>query len=142
MKKNSVVETLHRAQADKKSHTSLSADAMRDAARDCGAPPSQVYGVATFYTMFSVKPRGKHVIRICRNLACHMDGACKIVDALKKELGVELGGTTADGEFTLEESSCLGMCAAAPAMMIDDKQYGNLTAAGVKEILRRVRKGE
>jgi NADH:ubiquinone oxidoreductase subunit E len=142
MKKRSVIEELHCLQESDKKSTCLAADKMKDIARDCGVPQAQVYGVATFYSMFSAKPRGKHIIRICGTLACYIGGANDAVSALKAELGVEIGGTSADGEFTLEESSCLGMCACAPAMMIDDKPYGNLTADGIKEILRRVKQGK
>jgi len=142
MEKRSVIEELHRSQESDKEHSCLAADKMKDIARDCGVPQSQVYGVATFYSMFSSKPRGRHIIRICGNIACHIGGAEAVVAALKSELGVEIGGTSADGEFTLEESNCLGMCASAPSMMIDGKPYGSLTAGGVKEILRRVKQGK
>jgi NADH:ubiquinone oxidoreductase subunit E len=139
MKKHTVIEDLHQAQEKDRKHTYLKEGNMQDVANGCGVPASQVYGVATFYTMFSTKPRGKHVIRICRNLACHLGEAESVVKALRAELGVDIGGTSRDGEFTLEESSCLGMCAVAPAMMVDDKPYGNLTAAGVRDILQRIK---
>jgi len=141
MKKNTVIEDLHRTQETEKSKTYLESVKMQDVARECGVPAAQVYGVATFYTMFSTKPRGKHIIRICCNLACHLEGADSIVDALKGKLGVEIGGTSKDGEFTLEQSSCLGLCAEAPAMMIDGQTYGSLTPESVGKILDTIRKG-
>jgi NADH-quinone oxidoreductase subunit E len=142
MKKSTVIEDLHRTQEREKAKTYLESSKMQDVACECGVPAAQVYGVATFYTMFSAKPRGKHIIRICRNLACHLEGADAVVTALKKNLGVEPGGTSKDGEFTLEESSCLGLCAEAPAMMIDGAAYGSLTPESVGQILARVRKGD
>ena len=105
-------------------------------------PAAKAFGVSTFYTMFSVKPRGKHIIHICRNLSCHLEGAETIVEKLKIALGVDFGETTEDGEFTLEESSCLGMCSVSPAMMIDEQAFGNLTPEEIPEILKKVKEGD
>ena len=100
-----------------------------------GLPFAYVHGVATFYTMFSLKPRGKHIIRVCQSPPCHLLGATTIVRELMRLLGVEFGHTTPDGLFTLEMSSCLGVCGVAPAMMINDEVYGNLTPQRIQEIL-------
>ena len=102
-------------------------------------PLSKVYGVATFYTLFSTKPKGKHIIRICENAPCHVLGATAVIEAFEEELGISMGGTTHDGEFTLEHTSCLGVCGVAPTVMIDDTVYGNLTPERVPLILREYR---
>ncbi len=92
-----------------------------------GLPSSQVYGVATFYTQFRLKPVGKHLMRVCHGTACHVSGAVKISQALEDELKVGDGETTEDGKFTLETVACLGCCSLAPVMMIDSETYGRLT---------------
>jgi NADH:ubiquinone oxidoreductase subunit E len=98
-------------------------------------PLSKVYGVATFYSMYSVKPRGRHIIRVCENAPCHVVGAAQVIEALQQELGIGIGETSADGRFTLELSSCLGVCGVAPAMMIDQVVHGNLTPEKLSGIL-------
>ena len=95
----------------------------------------RAYEVATYYTMYSIKPRGKHVIQVCRNLSCTLGGAEGIVEFLKKELGVEVGGTTADGVFSLVEVECIGACDKAPAIMINGDHHGPVTPESLREIL-------
>ena len=97
--------------------------------------PSEVEGVISFYTMFSRKPRGKYVIRFCDSPTCHLLGGLKILEEVKQILGIDTGETTRDGLFTLEMTSCLGACGVAPAMMINEKIYGNLTPSKVREII-------
>ena len=97
-------------------------------------PLSRVYGVATFYSMFSVRPRGKYIIRICERLPCHIVGAREVIQAFEEALGIRVGETTENGKSTLEYTSCLGVCGVAPAVMINDRVYGNLTPAKVEEI--------
>ena len=98
-------------------------------------PRVRAYEVATYYTMFTVKPRGKHLIQVCRNLSCTLGGAEGIVDFLKKELDIELGGTTSDGLFSLMEVECIGACDKAPAIMIDGDHHGKVTPESLREIL-------
>ncbi|NPV53327.1 MAG: NADH-quinone oxidoreductase subunit NuoE [Firmicutes bacterium] len=102
-------------------------------------PASKVYGVATFYSMFSVKPRGRNIIRICESAPCHVLGAPAIISALEKELGIKMGETTGDEKFTLEYTSCIGVCGVAPAIMINDVVYGNLTPDKIPHILSEYR---
>ena len=104
-------------------------------------PYSYVHGVATFYTMFSLAPRGRHIIRLCESPPCHLMGSESVLDYLKKKLGIGVGETTADGAFTLELASCLGACGVAPAIMINDEMYGKLTPERVDGILEERRKG-
>ncbi|MCX6062724.1 MAG: NAD(P)H-dependent oxidoreductase subunit E [Caldiserica bacterium] len=120
---------------------SLPGEVLGEVARLVGAPASQLNGFVTFYTMLSTEPRGQHVIRVCTSGPCHVTGAPSIVSELKRLLGVELGETTSDGMFTLEASSCLGICGVSPALMIDDDAYGNLTSGDLPRILAAKRVG-
>ena len=98
-------------------------------------PLSRVYGVVSFYAQFYTEPRGRHTIRCCRGTACHVKGAGRIVDAVQRALGIEEGQTTADMQFYLETVACLGTCFLAPAMMIDNQYFGNLTPQRVQSII-------
>ncbi|MCX7750677.1 MAG: NAD(P)H-dependent oxidoreductase subunit E [Candidatus Bipolaricaulota bacterium] len=111
------------------------------AARHLGLPLSRVRDAVTFYSMFSLRPRGRHVVRLCASPHCHVAGAWSALDELRRVLGVEVGETTADGLFTLELTSCLGACGVAPVMMIDDEVVGNLTPAKVAAAVARYREG-
>ncbi len=101
---------------------------------------SSIYGVASYYTMFSLTPRGKHIIRICRSPVCHCAGVNDVFNELANVLRIDVDATTPDRLFTLETAECLGQCDRAPAMMVDDVVYGNLTAAGIAAIIGRYRK--
>lgn len=140
MKGKSLIDVLHEIQ-EASAENYIGEGLARRVAETFKTTPSKVYGVITFYTMFSSKPRGKHIIRVCRSLSCHLADGEKIVEKIKEELGIDFGETTEDKEFTLEESSCLGMCSVAPSMMIDDVPFGNLKADDIPLILRRVREG-
>ena len=96
----------------------------------------------TFYTMYSVTPRGKYIIRMCESAPCHVNGAENILETLKEELGLQVGETTSDGLFTLEHTACLGTCEVSPAMQINEVVFGNLTGAKVKEVLENYRAGK
>ncbi len=99
-----------------------------------------VYGVVGYYTMFSITPRGKHVIRACRSPMCDALGADDIIQALEEELEIEPGQTTDDGLFTLELSECLGLCAGAPAMMVNGEVHENLDRARIRAVLQDYRR--
>lgn len=101
---------------------------------------STIYGVASYYTMFSLTPRGKHIIRVCRSPVCHCAGVNDVFNELIGILKIDVGATTPDRLFTLETTECLGQCDLAPAMTVDDVTYGNLTAASIATILGRYRK--
>lgn len=100
-----------------------------------GTPLSKIYEVLTFYTMFSIHKRGKYVIRVCKSLPCHVTGGQAVIDSLKSKLEIEFGETTRDGLFTLEETSCLGLCGVSPVMMVNDEAYGNLTPEKVSQVI-------
>jgi NADH-quinone oxidoreductase E subunit len=102
-------------------------------------PYSFVHGVATFYTMFSLKPRGRYIIRLCESPPCHLMGSGSLLDYLKEKLKVEVGQTTPDGLFTLELTSCLGVCGVAPALMMNSETIGKLTPEKVDTILEERR---
>lgn len=117
----------------------LPESALIQVAKGLDVPLSKVYGVATFYSLLSVEPLGEHVIRVCENAPCHLLGAESLVDVLQKELGIPMGGTTSCGKFSLKYTSCLGVCGVAPAIMIDDEVYGNLTPDDIPVILDKYR---
>lgn len=104
-------------------------------------PYSYVHSVASFYTMFSLEPRGSNIIRLCDSPPCHLMGSKSLLTYLKDALKVGIGETTKDGMFTLELTSCLGVCGVAPAMMLNDEMLGNLTPEKVDAILDRRRRG-
>jgi NADH-quinone oxidoreductase subunit E len=105
-----------------------------------GIPLTQIYGVATFYAQFRLKPVGKHIVRVCHGTACHVAGANDISVAVQKHLGVEHGETTADRLFTIETVSCLGCCSLAPAVMIDKATHGNLSPSSTVKVLKKYQK--
>jgi NADH-quinone oxidoreductase E subunit len=104
-------------------------------------PPIRVYEVATFYTMFNLKPIGHHHVQVCTNLPCWLRGSDEIVAACRKQLGVGPGETTADGQFTVSEVECLGACVNAPMAQIDDDYYEDLTADSMASILETLKAG-
>ena len=114
----------------------ISEKAIAEIAGTLGLPVGEVYGVATFYAFLSVKPRGKHVIRICKSVPCHIKDAPMIVESVEKKIGIKLGETTSDGMFSFEQTNCIGACDQAPAMLVDDEVYGNLTPGKISEILK------
>jgi bidirectional [NiFe] hydrogenase diaphorase subunit len=120
-----LIQVLHAAQ---QMFGYLSADVLRYIAGALKLPVSHVYGVVTFYNFFTLVPRGKHQIMVCRGTGCHVRGSESIITALERELGVKEGETTRDGLFSLTTARCIGACALAPAMSIGDDVHGKLTA--------------
>ena len=106
-------------------------------ANELGISSSAIYGVITFYAQFYTEPRGKHVIRVCRGTACHVKGGKAVLNAIKDYLRIGEGQTTTDMKFTLESVACLGTCALAPVMIINQSYYGNLTPQKTVSILER-----
>jgi NADH-quinone oxidoreductase subunit E len=117
----------------------LSPEAIDYVAKLMGQSPARVHGVVSFYTMYNMKPIGRHHIQVCRTLSCALGGAEKITDFIKKKLAIELGQTTADGRFTLSEVECLASCGTAPMMQINDDYYENLNEEKVTEILESLK---
>ena len=116
----------------------LSKETLRYVADHTDLKLADIYGVATFYTMFRLKPQGKHVIKVCKGTACHVSGADSILDAIRSEL--KLKGeedTTEDGLFTVMEVACLGCCSLAPVIMVDDSTHGKLIPEKVNDVLKK-----
>ena len=109
--------------------------AMLEIAKTTGVPESQVYGVASFYAQFRFTPRGKHTIMVCRGTACHVRGAERILEETERALGIAEGETTEDQQYTLETVACIGCCALAPCVMIDEDVEAKLTPQMVPKIL-------
>lgn len=118
-RQSAVIAALAIAQ-DEKGH--LSTEVMDFVARYLGMPPVAVYEVASFYTMFDRAPVGAHKLCVCTNLPCALRGAVEALEHLKRKLGVEVGGTTADGRFTLREGECFGACGDAPVVLHNNKE--------------------
>ncbi len=118
----------------------LSRETMRYIADFMNIPAADIYGVATFYSMFRLKPQGKHIIRVCKGTACHVSNADSIKDALVEELKLASGEvTTPDMQFTVMEVACLGCCSLAPVIMIDDQTFGKLTPEAIAGVLDKFR---
>jgi NADH-quinone oxidoreductase subunit E len=114
----------------------LPADALRRIAERLQIPLIQVYSVATFFKAFSLVPRGRHSIQVCVGTACHVRGAKAIVEEIERDLNVKAGGTTDDGEYTLETVNCVGACALGPIILIDDEYHGQMTPRKVQKLLK------
>lgn len=114
----------------------LPRDVILEVAERAGLPASRIFGVATFYSQFHMKPHGRHTIRCCRGTACHVRGGKKVAEAVKRFLGVEEGETTEDFRFSFETVACLGTCFLAPVMMVDNDYHGRLTPGRVSAILQ------
>jgi len=100
-------------------------------------PLIQVYGVATFFKTFSLIPRGGHTCTVCLGTACHVRGAEKVLDKVKRSLDIDVGETTKDMEFSLKTVNCLGACALGPMMVVDDDYHGHMTQNKVNEVLKK-----
>jgi len=111
-------------------------------ARETGLNLSQMFGVATFYSQFRMKPVGKHIIKVCHGTACHVQNAKEISEALEEALKIKDGETTEDRFYTLESVACLGCCSLAPVMMISNQTYGKLTGNEATKIIKNIRISE
>lgn len=128
----SLIKVLHKAQA---LYGYLSSDTQLFIARKLGISTAKVNGVVTFYSYFTTKPQGKHIINVCMGTACFVRGSNKIIEALKEKLEIESNETTKDGLFTLKDVRCIGACGLAPIVLIDDKVYGNVKVEDLDVII-------
>ena len=133
-KEGGLIQVLHMAQ---EIYGHLPLEVQKIIAKGMDIPLSEVSGVVSFYSFFSPVPRGEHTIRVCLGTACYVRGGKKIIDHLITRLGVEAGGTTADGKFTFEVARCIGACGLAPAMMIDDTVYRQVNVNRLERILEK-----
>ncbi len=132
-----LIAVLHRAQ---ELYGYLPTDVMDVIAEEMGIPTAHIWGVATFYHYFNLAPPGKHVISVCLGTACYVRGAGEILQTIKDELKIDVGGVTEDGLFSLQPARCLGACGLAPVVMIDDKIHGELTPKKIAQLIAQYRK--
>jgi NADH-quinone oxidoreductase subunit E len=122
-----------------KSNHYITKDEIIEIASYLSIPESKVCSVLSFYTFFSDKPRGKHIIQVCKDVPCYVSSDINVLKIIERELGIRVNETTPNQQFTLEYTSCLGCCEAGPAMRINDKIYTHLTADKIKAILSEYR---
>jgi NADH-quinone oxidoreductase subunit E len=120
----------------------LKRDRLFQIQKESGIPLTHIFGVATFFAQFRFKPVGKFLIKICHGTACHVSGANDLTSACQKHLAIDNGETTPDRLFSLETVACLGCCSLAPAVMINQTTFGNLSPSGAVKILKRYQKGD
>ena len=114
----------------------LSSEIMTELADTLDIPVNDIYGVASFYSFFSIKPLGRNVIRVCQSLPCYLQNARIIIDTIAQEIGIKPGQTTSDGRFSFELTNCIGLCDRAPAMLINDDPHVDLTPDKISQILK------
>jgi len=124
-----------------KKYSYLPEEALRIVAEGTGRSLVDIYGVATFYRLFSLKPRGRHLVISCSGTACHVGGGAGIAEEIGRQLGIPAGETTPDGEISFETVNCLGACALGPIVVVDGHYFPNVTKPRVKEILYKTRVG-
>ena len=134
--KSQLIAVLHRIQMQ---FGYLPEPCLDEVAQRLQIPTTIVSGVASFYHFFSLQPKGKYVISVCMGTACFVKGADKILEKLRLELGIEIGETTKDGMFSLDNSRCIGVCALAPVMTINDKVYSQVTPQQIPGIINSIR---
>ena len=127
-----VINVLHKVQGE---FGYLSAEVQELVAKELNIPVARVYGIVSFYSFFTMTPKGRYPISVCLGTACYVRGAEKVIEELKRQLAVQVGGTTPDGKFSLNCLRCVGACGLAPVMMIGDKVYGRVTPDKVAGIL-------
>lgn len=132
-----LMQTLHKAQ---ELFGYLPIEVQKFVSEKTKIPMAEVYGVATFYTQFSLEPKGKHTVGVCMGTACYVKSAQLVLDELVKTLKISVGETTEDGLFTLEATRCLGCCGLAPVIMIGDSVYGKVDPKKIPEIIDSYRK--
>ncbi len=116
----------------------LDDEALSYVGESLGVPPSKVYGVATFYSHFALKPQGLHTCVVCTGTACYINGASALLAAIGKELGVQPGGTTPDGRVSVLKARCLGACSMAPAVVVDGEVHGHAVPAELVDVLEKL----
>lgn len=137
-KEEELINVLHKCQEH---FGYLPAEIQEVVAEELKAPVAKVYGVVSFYSFFTMTPKGKHPISICLGTACYVRGAEKVIDEFKKELKIEVGQTTANGKFSLSSLRCVGACGLAPVVLVGEKTYGRVAPDDVKNILNEYKEG-
>jgi NADH-quinone oxidoreductase subunit E len=116
-------------------------EALKAASKAMNVPFSRVYEAATFYTAFSLKPRGENIVKICLGTACHVRGASALEDKFERTLGIKPGETTKDKKFSLETVNCVGACALGPVVVINTEYHGQMTMKKIDKIIENINKG-
>lgn len=129
-----VIPVLHKAQ---EIYGYLPIEVQEMISEGLGAPLAEIYGIVTFYTQFTLEPKGEHHIGICLGTACYVKGSGAILDKFKERLSIDVGGCTPDGKFSLEATRCIGACGLAPVMTINEDVYGRLVVDDVEDILKK-----
>ncbi len=132
--KGNLIAILHEVQNH---YRYLPEEELRYISKRTGVPITQIYSIVNFYNRFSLKPKGKHVICVCLGTACHVKGAEKVINEVKMKLNIDVGETTDDMKFTLEEVRCIGACSLAPAVVVDETTYGKVTPKEMSSILAK-----
>jgi len=132
--RGALIPVLHEAQ---ELYGYLPLEVQKKVAEGLNVPLSEVYGVVTFYTQFSLNPKGKYKIQVCMGTACYVKGSGQILDKLKEKLGINVGECTEDNKFSLEACRCIGACGLAPVIMINDDVYGRLVPDEIEEIINK-----
>ncbi len=132
--KGALIPVLHEAQ-DVYGYLPMSVQ--KKISEGLNVPLSEIYGVVTFYTQFSLKPKGQFKVNVCMGTACYVKGSNLILDKLQEKLGIHVGDCTEDGKFSLDACRCIGACGLAPVIMINDDVYGRLTADDVEKVLEK-----
>ena len=131
-KPGEVINVLHKVQGE---YGYLPAEVQELVAKELGIPVSRVYGIVSFYSFFTLTPKGAYPISVCLGTACYVRGAEKVLDELKRQLGINVGEVTPDGKFSLTCLRCVGACGLAPVIEVGDKVYGRMTPDRVKDVL-------
>jgi len=138
-RKDNLLFMLHEVQDQYREEQYVPRKVIAEIAEYLGMPVSEVDGIASFYTLFSVEPRGRYILRLCDSLSCRILGSLDIYHYIKDRLGIKNGETTPDGLFTLEVVNCLGSCDTAPNMLINDTLYTNLSTDKLDELFDKLR---
>jgi NADH-quinone oxidoreductase subunit E/NADP-reducing hydrogenase subunit HndA len=131
-KAGEVINVLHKVQGE---FGYLPAEVQELVAKELNIPVSRVYGIVSFYSFFTMTPKGEHPISVCLGTACYVRGAEKVLDELKRQLGINVGEVTPDGKFSLTCLRCVGACGLAPVIEVGEKVYGRMTPDRVKDVL-------
>ncbi|NLY43202.1 MAG: NAD(P)H-dependent oxidoreductase subunit E [Clostridiaceae bacterium] len=132
--KGALIPVLHEAQ---EIYGYLPLEVQKMISEGLNVPLTEIYGIVTFYTQFSLNPKGKYKISVCLGTACYVKGAGAIIDKIKEKIGIDVGECTEDGKFSLEATRCIGACGLAPVVTINDDVYGRLTVDDVEGILNK-----
>ena len=132
--KGALIPVLHAAQ---EIFGYLSMEVQKRISEALNVPVAEIYGVVTFYSQFTLEPRGKYTIKVCLGTACYVKGSKPIIDKIRRELNIEVGTTTADGKYTLETTRCIGACGLGPVLTVNGDVYGKLVEADIPRILKK-----